>query len=133
LENPVGISEHIVVPETQDSEAGALQSLRALTIDFVGVLSAVDFDDEGTLQTGEIENEIIERMLATEFAAFDLTASQSLPKMMLCRCRRVSQAPLQFGFENASVRLFTATSLRTPSPPNPPLKGRAKAFRAPRP
>ncbi len=68
--------QHFGVPEAHDAKALAFQMRRA---DFirraVGVLTAIDLDDEAAFKAHEIENVAIERNLAPELMAAELAHS----------------------------------------------------------
>ena len=62
----IGVAEHIVVPEANDSIAFGFDELSALTIRWTAMLAAVDFDHQSRLVTGEISDEASNWNLAPE-------------------------------------------------------------------
>jgi hypothetical protein len=81
LDHTLDILEYFVVPEPQYHESRLLQPLcpRQIVSRLIGVLAAVEFDDQLPFQAGEIEYEAAERMLPFELAALQLTIPQMPP------------------------------------------------------
>ena len=64
-----------MIPESQDREPRGDQAPVALgVLGGVGVLATIDFDHQPALRAGEIQDVAVERVLAAEFAALQLTA-----------------------------------------------------------
>ncbi|OGT05481.1 MAG: hypothetical protein A2143_03480 [Gallionellales bacterium RBG_16_57_15] len=74
--NRFNLIQNLIVPEPHDSKTRTFQYLIANQIlrRFV-MLSAIDLDNKLCFQTNKIQNGISKRMLAPEFAAFNLTSS----------------------------------------------------------
>ena len=77
----VRVSQHVVVPEPQDSEPRSLQSIGSqLIFDTVTrMLAAVDLDHQTGLRAGKVHDESSDAMLSAELAPVDLASPQSLP------------------------------------------------------
>jgi hypothetical protein len=134
LQDTFRVFQHFVVPKSQYLETGDLDSCRSRVVPElrVRVLTPIELDNYATLETDEVENEITVGVLAAEFASFNLTPAQALPKQMLGVGRRVAQSTLQLRIENTLVCLTLHVTLESnPSPPNPPLEG--EGFGAARP
>jgi len=58
------------------------------------VLAAVEFDDDGTLEADEVQDEVSKRMLSAKFASFELTTSEHSPKRALGIRWRIAQSAL---------------------------------------
>ena len=88
----IDVSEHVVVPETQDDESSFFQRSSAcrIVLDRIGMLAAVEFDDYATFEANEIEDVVAVRMLATKLAAIELSVFQSLPQRAFCIGRVVA-------------------------------------------
>ena len=77
----VGVAEHIVVPETDDAEAvGFDQSGAFDVVEVVGMLAAIEFDDEAQAATGEVGDIRADGILENEFRILDLTVADALPQ-----------------------------------------------------
>ncbi len=82
--NPFGIGENVVVPKSNNTPTLTLKPLGSFYIAFVvGVLSAVGFDREAVLETGEIENVGTKRVLTAKFAGLQATCTQRRPQPAL--------------------------------------------------
>jgi len=74
FDNRFNLIQNLIVPEPHDSKIRTFQHLIANQILCRSVmLSAIDLNNQLRFQTNKIQNEISERMLASEFAAFNLT------------------------------------------------------------
>jgi hypothetical protein len=69
------------------------------------MLAAVELDDHASLEAYKVENEIAERMLSAELAAFELSAFQASPKRALRIRGVVAERALAVLSENRLVRL----------------------------
>jgi len=68
LQNTFDVFEHLVVPDPDDAIAKRLQFGVTLSVGrTVGMLTAIDLDDELALTTKEIHKEPADRFLADEF------------------------------------------------------------------
>jgi hypothetical protein len=75
-QHPIGIRKHVVVPEADDTITTSLEPARAhLTV--IGMLPAIDLDDELRLGAEEIDDVGSERVLAAEAETFELFAPQA--------------------------------------------------------
>ena len=86
LYDRIGVLQHLVVPEPQDTIPEPLQKLRPLSVNFtlLGVLAAVDLDDELVRQRAEIHDVGADGLLAPEPHAGDLSCTQSPPQAVFC-------------------------------------------------
>ena len=68
LDNRFRFVKHLVVPESQYVEPRCIEAscARVIVLDLLRVLPAVDFDHQHGLETDEVENVILERMLPAE-------------------------------------------------------------------
>ena len=76
-----GLLQHVVIPEAQDAVALVLQKQAALLVVglLVGVLSAVQFDNQPDCRGGKIGDVTANDVLAAEFDAVQLSAAQAPP------------------------------------------------------
>ena len=76
-----------MVPETQDAQSPVLEPrcalLVAIAVGWGVVLPAIEFDDEVVLVAIEVQDVGWERMLAAEFEAVELLATQGVPQLAL--------------------------------------------------
>jgi hypothetical protein len=132
--------KRIMIPETKDTEPCLFETPIAHSIPLIiRMLTAVDFDHKPDIEANEIQNEAFVRMLAPEFAAFDLTIAQNRPNTPLGIGHIGAEAALQFGFEDSLIRLSfhgrsvipfdigfeacPALAMQTHPHPNPPPEG----------
>jgi hypothetical protein len=110
LQNRFSLLQHLVVPKSQHRIAILLQPRGASFIFLLpeGMLAAVYFHDQHSVQTDEVGDEGPDGTLAAEFATFDLPLFQSMPQGTLGIRHAVAQMP---GLLNP-VHGFT------PSPPS---------------
>lgn len=81
FQNAVGVAEHIVVPETDDAVAMGFDQFGAFDIGgIIGMLAAIEFDDEAQAATGEIGDVWADGVLEDELCAFDLPVADALPQ-----------------------------------------------------
>jgi len=78
LEHPLGIGQHVVVPETDDTITPRRQPTRA-RVAVIRVLPAIDLDDELRLGAEEVGDIGAERMLTAEAETFELFSPQARP------------------------------------------------------
>jgi hypothetical protein len=83
LERVVKVETHVSVPDAYDPEAFLLEPSRSLSVALffcaVSVLTAIDLDDEPSLETDEIDDERSDRMLSAEPVAGKPLVPQLLP------------------------------------------------------
>jgi hypothetical protein len=82
FQHPFHVLEHFVVPEAQHDIPGLFQKSGSFAVisGSVRVLPAVKLDHDFSFQANEIQNVVTERVLAPEFAVFDLPLTQTLPE-----------------------------------------------------
>lgn len=92
LNNRLRFLKDLIIPEPQDSESGGFKLACSFLVcgDGIGVLPAVQFDDQFRFQRHEIEHEAGEGMLPAEFGA-QLTAAQVSPQQALGVGRVIAQ------------------------------------------
>ena len=86
VQHPIGIRQHVIVPEADDAIPARLEPIGA-RLTFFGMLSAIDLDDEFRLGAKEIDDIGSERMLAAEAETFELFSPQARPQPDLSICR----------------------------------------------
>jgi hypothetical protein len=80
------ILKHVIVPETQDSEAFAAEISVALSVGIlVAVLTPIRFDDHGSFKTGEIDDVWVDDVLALEFERRHAPVAEHAPEAPLGR------------------------------------------------
>ena len=62
----IGIAEHLVIPEAQESVSFPLDQRRPLGIPFLAMLPAIDLDDQPRLVTCEVGDETADWHLAAK-------------------------------------------------------------------
>jgi len=84
LQHTLGAGQNIVVPEPDDSPAVIFEPSRSPRIvSAVGMLAAVEFNDQTPLDADKIGEKDTNRMLATEFVAAQLPIAHQPPKAVL--------------------------------------------------
>ena len=79
LINAIDIRQHVVIPEAQDPEPLFAQPLVSLRVRLAAMLPTIDFQRQPGFQAGEIDYELAEGLLTTEFEAQDLSFAQDVP------------------------------------------------------
>ncbi len=81
LDDAIGVLQHVVVPEAQNTEPFVLKPKRALCIFLraLRMLAAIDFDDEPPLNAHEVGDVAPERRLASEAMAVQLSEPEMAP------------------------------------------------------
>src|SRR5689334_10640194 len=74
-QHPVGVGKHVIVPEADDTITACLEPEHA-RLPVIGMLSAIDLDDELRLGAKEIDDIGSERMLVAKAESFELLSSQ---------------------------------------------------------
>ena len=89
FKDAIKVFEYVAVPEANDPIAACLQPFGPLAIfdDLLGVLSAIDFNDELGLGAEEVDHEGADGLLASEAEAVELTLAQMSPQNALRFCR----------------------------------------------
>ncbi len=81
IDHAIGIGQDLIIPESKHPPALTLQPCRPATVGLtIGMLSAIDLDDEAVGDAGEIEDEWTERMLPPELITFQTPSAQSRPQ-----------------------------------------------------
>jgi hypothetical protein len=92
LQNAVAISQHVGIPEAENTIT--LRCKPSITLD-VGlgfrVLAAVDLDYKATLMTGKVDDERADECLTSEAQAIQSMRSQCRPKALLGVCHVMPQ------------------------------------------
>ena len=84
LENAGRIFDYVIVPEAQDSEASSAKIGIALPVRItVAMLTAIRFDDQQSLQAGEIHNVWCDDMLPLEFERKHASVAEHGPESPL--------------------------------------------------
>jgi len=106
--HPIGLGEHLVVPETDNFEALAFQERGALGIvrHALGMLRAINLDDQHGIETDEIDDVRPNRFLPPKLPAEERASAQVLPQQRLRFGGVVSHLTAQrLGIGGASDRL----------------------------
>jgi hypothetical protein len=85
LQNPIGIREHVVIPESKDTTA--MLGEPPVTLDvawIVGMLSSVYLDDEPPLSADKVHSGSSDRLLPNKLVTVQLARSEAIPKACLC-------------------------------------------------
>jgi hypothetical protein len=79
--DPFDITQHLVVPESQDAESLSLQPCcsRAVLLSSVAMLPAIDLDDEPSIEADEIDDVGANRHLSAEAMTIDLLKAKLCP------------------------------------------------------
>ena len=77
------IAQYVVVPEPDHSQAASFESTGPCSIGLIGVLAAVQFDDELGGVAVEVENIGRIRMLSAESEATESCSAQMEPELAL--------------------------------------------------
>jgi hypothetical protein len=82
-QHPLKILQYLVVPESDDLKSVSLETRGASRVlasfVIIGVLAAINFDDEPALQATEIDDVIADRVLAAKLCAFEAFRTKVLP------------------------------------------------------
>ncbi len=80
-------AEHVVVVYSQNCETAAAQdsvtTLIARNLLVGAVRRAIDFDNQSSLETGEIDDEFLERNLPTKMQSLDGVSAKARPEQTL--------------------------------------------------
>ena len=82
-DHPLGVRQHIVVPESQHFPTQTLEIFRASIVVGVAMLPPVRFDNQPAVYTGEVGDKWTDGDLASEFETAKLAAPQPGPKPTL--------------------------------------------------
>ena len=95
FENDLGSTQHIIVPEAQDSKATRSEKHVSPRVVFglFGMLAPVQLDDDRSLKAGEIADIGPDRVLSAELKSCQLASPQTLPKHALCMSRGLAKGP----------------------------------------
>jgi len=118
FQNPIGILQHVVVPEAQNEVAVPLDDLGPRSVADWVMLAAVQFDCETRAPAGAVRDVAIDLELADEFCAFQTPVADIVPKAFLRFGLVAAKASRDRGQALSSQR-------RTPSPNPLPLGERA--------
>ena len=77
----IQIIQHLAVPETQDmiALAGKVSGAHLVVLILVFVLAAINFDNQFEARGVEIDNLVLDRMLAAKMNIIDLIFTKSFP------------------------------------------------------
>lgn len=80
FDNPFGIGEHVIVPEANDAPTLSFEKgCSALIRNVLGVLAAIDLNDEVMLGASEIGDESADRVLTAESESGQSAIAQRRP------------------------------------------------------
>jgi hypothetical protein len=97
----LGLQEHLVVPEAQNSVASLLEESAAPLVValLLQVLAAIDLDHELLLEADEVDNVLTDRMLPAELVIEHLSPTQVFPQVALGSGGILSElSPVNKGF-----------------------------------
>jgi hypothetical protein len=80
FEHSARVLQDIVVPETHDFPAKAVQICGSARVDIIAVLSAVGFDDQAALHAGEVRDAAADRFLLLELESAEPTIAKMMPQ-----------------------------------------------------
>jgi len=82
LTGPIDVVPHVIVTESDDPPTSGTKKILALSVgdDLIVVVFTIDFDDQTMLDTGKVDEEAADRMLATEFQAAQTPSTQGIPQ-----------------------------------------------------
>jgi hypothetical protein len=105
----------LVVPETQHTVTGLLKAFIAVTVCLAAqMLAAIEFDDELSLKTDEIQHVTEKRMLATELATGELALAKDLPQAVFSVRHAASELTLESLLQHTYVgRAFHCLYVRS--------------------
>ena len=88
VENGLHFFQDLVVPKAQHDEASFAQENIAfrVTVEHLHTLGTIEFDDQSTLDAGEIDDVGADGMLATKLQAHHSMRTQEMPKAPLGVC-----------------------------------------------
>jgi hypothetical protein len=132
-EYDIGPSQHVVVPEAQHPKAARSEKHVStdIVVGLLGMLAAVQLDDEKSFETREIADVRAHRVLPTKFEACQLTSAHTLPKHALRTSRVLAEGARKSkhaateprtavisvaGYNLNGQRLMTPPALRATSP-----------------
>ena len=128
-ENARHVFQHVVIPEPQHAIAFGFEISRTHFIGgAVGMLTAINLDDESSLMTGEVGEERTDRRLAPEMMLLEGRLSQMLPEFFFGFGRVTTQiTSARHARVNRTLRsLWHATPTPDPSPPRASRAGRGE-------
>jgi len=69
----IGLFQNLVVPETHNPESASIQKscARFIFLTLFGMLAAVDFNDQSSVDASEVDNERTNRVLPPELEAIE--------------------------------------------------------------
>jgi hypothetical protein len=82
LQHTVGVSQHVIIPETQNDVFHGLEDLGPVGVSISGfiMLATVELDDELHVLTDEINDKSINRHLLIEFQTGESAITQAKPQ-----------------------------------------------------
>ncbi len=82
----VDVLEYVMIPEANDPKTKPFECSRSRFIfgNSLGVLPAIQFDDQPRLKRSEVSHIPTDRDLPPEFISVEPTPAQVLPKQLLC-------------------------------------------------
>ena len=85
---------HVTVPEPKDAVAGRSQEAVAaiVILGALEMLAPVEFNDQLSVERGEVADVEADLMLSAELEASDLSASQTAPEKTLGRCLVIAES-----------------------------------------
>jgi len=129
LADRVRVSQYIWVPEPQDLEALASQPFRSpLVVVALGMLAAIDLDNEACVEANEIRDIWAEWILPPEVRPGEPMAAKPVPKRPLCFRHHPSKLP----GEVVGFRAYghAATTYQTPLSRSAPRCARERGLSA---
>jgi len=85
LKHTFDVSQDVMIPESYDMVARLLQNSgsRCICLDSLGMLTAVDLDDDFQIQSDKIDDVACDGLLAFELDAVEAPAAQLAPHQLL--------------------------------------------------
>ena len=117
LPNAFDISQHLVIPEPQDTEPMFDEPLIADGVASVlGVLAAIDFDDKPFLSADKVDHVRPDRLLTHEFKSAERPRTKAPPKLSFGECGVFAQLSGQTRFRYVGTTHATRPPSSQPSP-----------------
>jgi hypothetical protein len=110
------VLENLAIPEPQDREAARDQpSVSGLVVIALGMLAAINFNDQFVLETDEIDNVAAQQLLTAEFELAEAAVAQETPHPLLGFSRLATHPPRAICKHVLGHRILTDVAL----PPSP--------------
>ena len=97
FQRPLGVLEDLLVGDAQDRETGGAEEGVAVGVALgdagFAVIVAIGFDHQASLFAEEVDDEVAQRLLASELGPSEAPPAKQLPERTLSRCAGAAQRP----------------------------------------